>query len=128
MAETAMPFVTGGLSAMLASACIHPIDLGKVRVQLYATLHPGKPIPSSYAVLQKMIKVDGISSVYAGLSASLLRQAVYGTARIGLHRTFSDALIKRNGGKPLVRVCVYACACVSLCLCVLYHTNPSPPS
>eukprot|EP00606_Chrysophyceae_sp_TOSAG23-5_P001023 GSChrysophyteH2.ASY1.ANO1.118.1 assembled CDS len=86
---------------MLASACIHPIDLGKVRVQLYATLHPGRPVPSSYAVLQKMIKVDGISSVYAGLSASLLRQAVYGTARIGLHRTFSDALIERNGGKPL---------------------------
>merc|ERR1712070_1186429 len=40
-------------------------------------------------------------SVYNGLSASLMRQAIYGTARMGLHRTFSDMLVERNGGKPI---------------------------
>eukprot|EP00597_Dinobryon_sp_UTEXLB2267_P006035 CAMPEP_0170079160 /NCGR_PEP_ID=MMETSP0019_2-20121128/15617_1 /TAXON_ID=98059 /ORGANISM="Dinobryon sp., Strain UTEXLB2267" /LENGTH=244 /DNA_ID=CAMNT_0010292491 /DNA_START=213 /DNA_END=947 /DNA_ORIENTATION=+ len=48
-----------------------------------------------------MIKNEGFTSIYAGLSASLMRQAVYGTARIGLHRTFSTELQRRNDGKPL---------------------------
>jgi solute carrier family 25 (mitochondrial oxoglutarate transporter), member 11 len=100
-AETLAPFVTGGLSAMLASATIHPIDLSKVRIQLYATMHPGKPIPGFTTVLSGMIAKEGILGIYAGLSASLLRQAVYGTARIGLHRHFSDKLSKSKGGKPL---------------------------
>ncbi len=101
MAEAAAPFVTGGLSAMLASACIHPIDLSKVRLQLFALINPGKPKPTAYSLLMEMVRRDGIKSIYAGLSASLLRQAVYGTARIGLHRSFSDALVERNQGKAL---------------------------
>jgi hypothetical protein len=36
--------------------------------------------------------VLALCSVYAGLSASIMRQAIYGTARIGLHRTFSNKL------------------------------------
>ena len=30
-----------------------------------------------------------------------MRQAVYGTARIGLHRSFSNELQRRNDGKAL---------------------------
>ena len=61
----------------------------------------GTKIPSPVAILRDMIKKDGISAVYAGLSASLMRQAMYGTARIGLHRSFSEKLVARNEGKPL---------------------------
>ena len=57
--------------------------------------------PSPITLLSTMIKNEGVSSIYAGLSAAILRQAIYGTARIGLHRTFSTELIKRNDGKPL---------------------------
>ena len=52
-------------------------------------------------MLSNMVKRDGFTSIYAGLSASLMRQAVYGTARIGLHRYFSNLLIEKNNGKPL---------------------------
>lgn len=97
----AQPFVVGGASAMLASACIHPIDLSKVRLQLFATHNPGMPKPSSIGILMDMVKTQGVSSIYAGLSASLMRQAVYGTARIGLHRSISNELSERNKGKPL---------------------------
>ena len=31
---TIEPFVSGGLAACLASTCIHPIDLAKVRLQV----------------------------------------------------------------------------------------------
>jgi solute carrier family 25 oxoglutarate transporter 11 len=100
-AKTVQPFVCGGMSAMLASTCIHPIDLAKVRLQLYGVTNPGKPVPGFVGMLSSMVKKDGITSIYAGLSASLMRQAVYGTARIGLHRYFSEQLVERNNGKPL---------------------------
>lgn len=100
-AATVQPFVCGGLSAMLGSACIHPIDLSKVRLQLYGVTNPGKPLPGFVGMLVKMVQNDGITSVYAGLSAALMRQAVYGTARIGLHRYFSEELEQRNNGQPL---------------------------
>ena len=86
---------------MLASACIHPIDLAKVRLQLYGVTNPGEPLPGFVGMLSNMVKRDGFTSIYAGLSASLMRQAVYGTARIGLHRYFSNFLIEKNNGKPL---------------------------
>lgn len=101
MAEIIQPFVCGGLSACLASTAVHPIDLSKVRLQLFATQYPGIPKPGFTGILSKMIQEEGVFSIYSGLSASLARQMTYGTARIGLHRTISDFLMERNQGKPL---------------------------
>jgi solute carrier family 25 (mitochondrial oxoglutarate transporter), member 11 len=115
------PFVCGGLAACLASSVIHPIDLAKVRLQLFATLNPeGTKKPNPIAMIAKMVKEEGITSVYAGLSASLMRQAVYGTARIGLHRTISDAMIAANEGKPLsfVSKALSGMAAGSIAVCI----------
>lgn len=101
MSKIAEPFICGGLSGCLASSFIHPIDLSKVRLQLYKTQNPGKAIPSFVTILTQMIKNEGISSIYAGITAAILRQCVYGTARIGLHRTFSDMMVVWKGGKNL---------------------------
>jgi len=99
---TIEPFAVGGTSGMLASCCVHPIDLAKVRLQLYSTLHPSSTTKPGFAgILTQMIKTHGFFSIYSGLSAALARQAVYGTARIGLHRSFSTELQRRNDGKPL---------------------------
>jgi len=97
----AEPFVCGGSAATFASCVIHPMDLAKVRMQLYGQLNPGKPVPGFSNILSTMIKNDGIFSVYKGVDAAIGRQLVYGTARIGLHRTFSDALVRSNDGKPI---------------------------
>lgn len=99
--STAQPFVCGGLSACFASSIVHPVDLAKVRLQLFALQHAGMPRPSFPEIITTMVKKEGFTSIYSGLSAALARQCVYGTARIGLHRTFSDYLQKRNDGKPL---------------------------
>lgn len=37
-----------------------------------------------------ILATEGVAGLYAGLSASLMRQMSYGTARLGLHRTFSN--------------------------------------
>jgi len=99
--KKAEPFVCGGSAATFASCAIHPIDLAKVRMQLYGQLNPGKKIPNFTTIISNMVKNDGILSVYKGIDASIGRQLVYGTARIGLHRTFSDILVERNEGKPI---------------------------
>lgn len=48
-----------------------------------------------------MVKNDGITSIYKGVDAAIGRQMVYGTARIGLHRMFSDKLVEMNDGNPI---------------------------
>ncbi|CAM9648466.1 unnamed protein product [Chrysoparadoxa australica] len=101
MAAALQPFVCGGMAACFASSCIHPIDLAKVRIQLMTTLQPDAPKTSFPKLLVSMVRKDGVTSVYAGLSAALMRQAIYGTARIGLHRTFSDKLQERNQGAEI---------------------------
>jgi solute carrier family 25 oxoglutarate transporter 11 len=101
VAKIAEPFVCGGSAATFASIVIHPMDLAKVRMQLYGQLNPGKPVPSFVELLSSMVKKDGIASVYKGVDAAVGRQLVYGTARIGLHRAISDKMKEINEGRPI---------------------------
>lgn len=68
------PFVNGGMSGMAATCCIQPLDMVKVRLQLGAT---GSP----FAIAGKIIAEEGVGALYKGLSAGLVRQATYTTAR-----------------------------------------------
>jgi hypothetical protein len=61
--QTAQPFVCGGSAAMFASSIVHPIDLAKVRLQLFALQYPGQPRPSFPELITSMVKKEGISSV-----------------------------------------------------------------
>lgn len=70
-------------------------------MQLYGQLNPGKKVPSFPSIISGVIKADGIMSIYKGVDAAIGRQMVYGTARIGLHRTFSDVLVELNGGNQI---------------------------
>lgn len=47
-------------------------------------------------VLKDIVKNDGIKGLYKGLDSALMRQILYGTARLGLFRTFSDRLKEKN--------------------------------
>ena len=50
-------------------------------------------------VAQDIIAKDGAGGLYKGLSAGLLRQATYTTARLGIFQIFSDLLKQQNQGK-----------------------------
>ncbi|GLC44514.1 hypothetical protein PLESTB_000065100 [Pleodorina starrii] len=92
--KAAKPFVNGGLSGMMATCIIQPIDMVKVRIQLGAK---GGPL----AVGAEIARKDGIRALYKGLSAGLLRQATYTTTRLGVFNMMSDELKARNNGKNL---------------------------
>jgi len=92
------PFMFGGLAGMTATSVIQPLDCCKVRLQL-----AGEGVKGASGSLPKtfmsIVKNEGVMGLYAGYSAAMLRQMVYGTARLGLFRTFSDSL--KEEGKPL---------------------------
>ncbi|KAJ3186083.1 hypothetical protein HDU85_001001 [Gaertneriomyces sp. JEL0708] len=85
--QVIQPFVTGGLGGMIATAIIQPVDMVKVRMQLAGegmknvNLHP-------FQTAAEIIRRERFTSLYRGLSAGLLRQATYTTARMGLFNTF----------------------------------------
>ncbi|KAM0937585.1 putative mitochondrial carrier protein [Dioscorea sansibarensis] len=95
--STVKPFVNGGASGMLATCVIQPIDMVKVRIQL------GQG--SALQVSKNMIANEGVGSFYKGLSAGLLRQATYTTARLGsfryVYRVLTNKAVEANDGKPL---------------------------
>ncbi len=80
------------------------------------------------AVAKEIIAKDGAGGLYKGLSAGLLRQATYTTARLGIFQIFSDMLKQQNQGKVhrLSSYLVFSwCPFYVLCVCVYQNCGPS---
>jgi len=91
----ALPFINGGLAGMTATVVIQPVDMVKVRLQLAGEGAKTGPRPSALGVTRDIISSGKVLDLYTGLSAGLLRQAVYTTARIGFFDTFMKTLNAR---------------------------------
>lgn len=127
-------FVEGGIASIVAGCSTHPLDLIKVRMQLQgealspavsslrpavalqgasglATIHhhqPSLPLPrrpGPIAVGAQILRAEGPAGLFSGVSATVLRQTLYSTTRMGLY----DMLKKRwsasgdGGSLPLHR-------------------------
>ena len=88
----ALPFVNGGLAGMTATTVIQPVDMIKVRLQLAGEGARNSARPTPLAVLRDIVAQGKVYDLYTGLSAGLLRQAVYTTARLGFFDTFMNTL------------------------------------
>ncbi|CAG7555733.1 unnamed protein product [Fusarium equiseti] len=86
------PFWLGGAAACMAVCFTHPLDQTKYRMQVL------KSNSSMLNVLYRFAARDGIPSLWTGLSASILRQGTYSTARFGFHTYFSDKVRGRVAG------------------------------
>ncbi|CAL9122965.1 unnamed protein product [Musa acuminata subsp. burmannicoides] len=113
-------FVEGGIASIVAGCSTHPLDLIKVRMQLQgealspavsslrpavalqgasglATIHhhqPSLPLPrrpGPIAVGAQILRAEGPAGLFSGVSATVLRQTLYSTTRMGLY----DMLKKR---------------------------------
>lgn len=108
-------FVEGGIASIIAGCSTHPLDLIKVRMQLQGetpisapatvqnlrpalAFHTGAtnihiPAPSVVApprvgpvgVGVKIIQQEGVAALFSGVSATVLRQTLYSTTRMGLY-------------------------------------------
>jgi solute carrier family 25 oxoglutarate transporter 11 len=84
------------MAGMFATCCIQPVDMVKVRIQLTAgTADAVGPV----TIASNMLKNEGFSAFYTGLSAGLTRQLVYTGARLGLFDKFTAAA--KTPGQPM---------------------------
>ncbi|KAK3303291.1 mitochondrial carrier domain-containing protein [Chaetomium strumarium] len=97
--RAALPFINGGISGMVATTVIQPVDMVKVRMQLAGEGKAGGPKPTPLSVTREIIASGKALDLYTGLSAGLLRQAVYTTARLGFFDTFMGGLATRAKAK-----------------------------
>lgn len=56
---------------------------------------------SGLSIAKSVVRNEGVKGLFSGLSAAVARQAVYGTAKIGLHDSFSQKLKQLNNGHPI---------------------------
>lgn len=99
MLRAALPFLNGGLAGMAATSVIQPVDMIKVRLQLAGEGAKTGPRPTPMTVTREILAAGKVLDLYTGLSAGLLRQAVYTTARLGCFDTFMTSLKVRAEAK-----------------------------
>ena len=75
---------------------LQPLDLVKTRMQVAKSSGAAKP--STLSVITSVIKNEGITTLYNGLSAGLLRQATYTTTRLGIYTWLFEKF--SSDGKP----------------------------
>ncbi|CCF56069.1 hypothetical protein KAFR_0A06340 [Kazachstania africana CBS 2517] len=85
------PWWYGGAGGIFATVCTHPLDLAKVRLQ--AAPYPKPTIPG---MISQIIRNDSFLGLYAGLSASILRQCTYTTARLGLYNFIKENVLPND--------------------------------
>ncbi|KAI6244614.1 putative mitochondrial 2-oxoglutarate/malate carrier protein [Erysiphe necator] len=93
--RSALPFINGGVSGIVATTVIQPIDMVKVRLQLAGEGARTGPKASPLSVTREIISNGKVMDLYTGLSAGILRQAVYTTARLGIFDTIMKKLTLR---------------------------------
>ncbi|XP_051117645.1 mitochondrial uncoupling protein 4-like [Andrographis paniculata] len=106
-------FVEGGIASVVAGCATHPLDLIKVRMQLHgeaaaataapvglpntSSVHQGVRVPKigPISVGLRILRREGVAALFSGVSATVLRQGLYSTTRMGLY----DAM-KNNWTDP----------------------------
>ncbi|XVE60579.1 hypothetical protein DITRI_Ditri05aG0139900 [Diplodiscus trichospermus] len=107
-------FVEGGVASVVAGCSTHPLDLIKVRMQLQGEttnfshqLRPAFAFPSSSATTSlnlsppphrvgpislalRIVHSEGLPALFSGVSATVLRQSLYSTTRMGLYDLFKQ--------------------------------------
>ncbi|KAK7307256.1 hypothetical protein VNO77_40153 [Canavalia gladiata] len=103
-------FIEGGIASIIAGCSTHPLDLIKVRMQLQGETNAPKPNPvhnlrpalafqngstvhvalpqtrvGPIAVGVRLVQQEGLAALFSGVSATILRQTLYSTTRMGLY-------------------------------------------
>ncbi|KAL6554902.1 Mitochondrial uncoupling protein 5 [Orobanche gracilis] len=119
-------FVEGGIASIIAGCSTHPLDLIKVRMQLQGEMpapvqnlrpalvfHPHQnhnfrvPLPprvGPVSVGLRIVQQDGAAALFSGVSATVLRQTLYSTTRMGLYDVLKNKWTDPNtSNMPLTR-------------------------
>lgn len=102
---TAKYFVYGGLASMTAEFGTFPIDTTKTRLQIQGQVTDEACKDIKYRgmlhALYRITREERIRALYNGIAPALLRQASYGTIKIGLYNSFKQHLAIYAKGETL---------------------------
>ncbi|XP_067884099.1 kidney mitochondrial carrier protein 1-like [Heterodontus francisci] len=91
------PFVYGGLASVTAEFGTFPIDLTKTRLQVQGQIIDTRYKEIKYRgmlhALLKICKEEGLRALYSGINPALLRQASYGTIKIGTYQSLKRLFV-----------------------------------
>ncbi|XP_076312583.1 kidney mitochondrial carrier protein 1-like [Tachypleus tridentatus] len=101
------PFVYGGFSSVVAEFSTFPIDTTKTRLQVQGQTHDVQFKQLKYRgmvhALMRISKEEGVKALYSGIAPALLRQATYGTIKIGIYYSLKNALIRDAHDETLLK-------------------------
>nr|XP_020660359.1 brain mitochondrial carrier protein 1 isoform X2 [Pogona vitticeps] len=103
------PFVYGGLASLVAEFGTFPVDLTKTRLQVQGQSIDARFREIKYRgmfhALFRISKEEGILALYSGIAPALLRQASYGTIKIGIYQSLKRLFVDRleGPGQPVTR-------------------------
>lgn len=104
------PFVYGGLASITAEIGTFPIDTTKTRLQIQgqridARLSELRYRGMTHAML-RIFREEGLAALYSGISPAILRQATYGTIKIGVYQTLKSMVVENPQESTLfINVC-----------------------
>lgn len=99
MSTTVKPFILGGMASLTAEVGTFPIDTTKTRLQVQGQRLDRLNAQTRYRgmlhALLRITREEGFQALYKGLAPALLRQASYGTLKIGFYNNFKRLLRSR---------------------------------
>ncbi|XP_011792370.1 PREDICTED: brain mitochondrial carrier protein 1 [Colobus angolensis palliatus] len=102
------PFVYGGLASIVAEFGTFPVDLTKTRLQVQGQSIDARFKEIKYRgmfhALFRICKEEGVLALYSGIAPALLRQASYGTIKIGIYQSLKRLFVERLEGLGLLDV------------------------
>lgn len=101
---------------MAATLFVQPMDLIKNRMQLSGEGGKTKEHRNTLHAIRSIMVKEGISGMYSGLSAGLLRQATYTTTRLGIYTWLFDTMSRLWFPGHLFYTCVLLTILVFFCL------------
>ncbi|XP_030305123.1 brain mitochondrial carrier protein 1 isoform X2 [Calypte anna] len=93
------PFVYGGLASIVAEFGTFPVDLTKTRLQVQGQSTDARFREVRYRgmfhALFRICREEGGRALYSGIAPALLRQASYGTIKIGIYQSLKRLFVDR---------------------------------
>lgn len=86
-----------GCACAIAGALLNPLDVVKIRMQNHSPQVPW-PERSFISGLRKLYQSEGVSGLTRGLNATILRELLYSTIRIGAYEPILHAVNDMSGG------------------------------
>lgn len=104
------PFVYGGLASITAEIGTFPIDTTKTRLQIQGQIIDARLSELRYRgmthAMLRIFREEGLSALYSGISPAILRQATYGTIKIGIYHSLKSMLVENPQESTLfINVC-----------------------